>query len=84
MSLAWVYFGGQLTPTPKDIQEPSHGRVLREKFHSVYVVNSVCRLLTDLLTGIHEKLLRIGWNNNKTMHEIEADYVLTWNFSDSD
>ena len=33
--------GGQLTPTPEDIPEPSHGRVFREKLHSVYVVKGV-------------------------------------------
>ena len=49
MSLAWVYFGGQLAPTPKDIPDPSHGRVFREKFRSVYVVKGVWSLLTDLL-----------------------------------
>ena len=40
--------GGQLTPTPEDIPEPSHSRVFREKFHSVYVVKGVWSLLTDL------------------------------------
>ena len=28
-------------PSPKDIPEPSHGRVFREKFRSVYVVKGV-------------------------------------------
>ena len=28
-------------PTRKDIPEPSHGRVLREKFRSVYVVKGI-------------------------------------------
>ena len=32
-----------------DIPNPSHGRVFREKFHSVYVVMGVLSLLTDLL-----------------------------------
>ena len=27
--------------TPKDFPEPSHGRVSRERFHSVYVVKGV-------------------------------------------
>ena len=40
--------GGQLTPTPEDIPEPSHGRVSAEKFRSVYVVKGVSSLLTDL------------------------------------
>ena len=35
-------------PTPKDIPEPGHGRVFREKFRSVYVVKGVWRLLNDL------------------------------------
>ena len=35
-------------PTRKDIPEPSHGRVLREKFRSVYVVKGVWSLLKDL------------------------------------
>ena len=34
-------FRGQPLPTPKDIPEPSHGRVFREKFHFVNVVKSV-------------------------------------------
>ena len=38
---ASVYFWGQLTPTAKDIPEPSHGRVFRDKCHSFYVVKSV-------------------------------------------
>ena len=41
MSVAWLYFGGQLAPTPKDILEPSHGRVFREKFCTVYVMKCV-------------------------------------------
>ena len=49
MSLAWVYFGGQLAPNYKDIPDPSHGRIFREKFRSVYVVKGVWSLLTDLL-----------------------------------
>ena len=32
---------GHPAPNLKDIPEPSHGRVLREKFHSVYVVKGV-------------------------------------------
>ena len=39
--------GGQLTPTPEDIPESSHGRVFREKFRSVYVVKGVWNLLID-------------------------------------
>ena len=33
--------GAADTPTPEDIPEPSHGRVFREKFRSVYVVTGV-------------------------------------------
>ena len=40
--------GGQLTPNPWGYPEPSHGRVFREKFRSVYVVKGVWSLLTDL------------------------------------
>ena len=49
MSLAWVILGVSWPPTPKDIPEPSHGRVFCEKFRSVYVVKGVWSLLTDLL-----------------------------------
>ena len=49
MSLAWVYLGFTWPPTPKDIPEPSHGRVFREKFHSVLSGEGVWSLLTDLL-----------------------------------
>ena len=48
MSLIWVCFGVSGPPTPKDIPEPSHSRVYREKFRSVYVVKGVWSLLTDL------------------------------------
>ena len=41
--------GGSWPPTPKDISEPSHGRVFCERFHFVYVVKGVWGLLTDLL-----------------------------------
>ena len=36
--------------TPKDIPKPkpSHGRVFRERFHSVYVVKGVSSLLIDM------------------------------------
>ena len=34
--------------TPKNIPEPSHGTVFREKFRSVYVVKGVWSLLKDL------------------------------------
>ena len=40
--------GDSWPPNPEDIPEPSHGRVLREKFRSVYVVKGVWSLLTDL------------------------------------
>ena len=36
--------GDSWPPTPEDIPEPSHGRVFREKFRSVYVVKGVQRL----------------------------------------
>ena len=49
MSLAWVKLGGQLALTYEDIPDPSHGRVFREKFRSVYVAKGVWSLLTDLL-----------------------------------
>ena len=42
-------FGGQLAPNPMDIPDPSHGKVFREKFRSVYVVKGAWSLLTDLL-----------------------------------
>ena len=35
------------------IPEPSHGRVFREKFRSVYVVKGVWSLLTDLFLNRH-------------------------------
>ena len=38
MSLASVYFGVSWSPSPKDIPEPSHSRIFREKFRSAYVV----------------------------------------------
>ena len=43
MSLVRVaYISGVSCPsTHYDIQKPSHGRVFREKFHSVYVVKGV-------------------------------------------
>ena len=34
-----VYLGVTWTPTPKDISDPSHGRLFT--FHSVYVVKGV-------------------------------------------
>ena len=43
-SLIYVFkfaFGGQLAPTPEDIPEPSHDRVLRKKFCSVHVVKGL-------------------------------------------
>ena len=49
MSLSRAYLGGQLAPTPKDIPQPSRGSAFREKFPSVYVVEGVWRLLTDML-----------------------------------
>ena len=48
--------GDSWPPTPEDIPEPSHGRVFREKFRSVYVVKGVWSLLTDLFLN--------RWNNN--------------------
>ena len=47
MSLEYVS-GVSWPPTPKDFQEPSHDRVFREKFPSVYAVKAVLSLLTDL------------------------------------
>ena len=41
MSLLLVYFRGLLAPNPKDIPEPSHCRVFREKFLCVNVVKGV-------------------------------------------
>ena len=53
LSLASVYLGGQPAPTPEDIPERSNGTVFSEIFCSVYTVNGVGSLLTDLiyLTG---------------------------------
>ena len=42
-------------PTPKDIPEPSHGRVYREKFRSVHVVKCVWSLLKDLFFNRKKK-----------------------------
>ena len=36
-------------PTPDYIPDPSHGRIFREKFCSVYMVKGIWSLLTDLL-----------------------------------
>ena len=44
-----MFPGFSWPPTPRDISEPHHGRVFSEKFHSVYAVKGVRRLLTDLL-----------------------------------
>ena len=43
-----IYLGGgwQLAPNPKDISEPSRGRVTREKFQSIYVVKGVWNMFT--------------------------------------
>ena len=53
----WVSFeyilGVSWPPTPKDIPEPSHGRVFREKFRSAYVSKGVWSLLTDLFLNRH-------------------------------
>ena len=49
LSLALSIFGGQLAPITEDIPVPSHGRIFCEKFHYVYVVKGVWRLLTYLL-----------------------------------
>ena len=34
--------------SPDDIREPSHGRVDREKFRSIYVVKGVWSVLTEI------------------------------------
>ena len=49
-------------PTPKDILEPSHGRVFREKFCSVYVVKGVWSLLKDLFFNRVTHWDSRGWN----------------------
>ena len=46
--------------TPKDIPEPSNGRIFREKVRSVYVVKGVWRLLTDLLLNRDNGLAMMG------------------------
>ena len=57
MSVAWLYFGGQLAPTPMDILYP--GRVFCGKLRSVYVVKCVWSSLTDLLFNRLVFLVRI-------------------------
>ena len=61
--------GGQLTPTPEDIPEPSHGWVFCEKFHSVYVVKGVWSWLTDLFLNRHGSVAKTEcwyWGIDKT------------------
>ena len=86
---AWVsleYISGiSWPPTPKDIPEPSHGRVFREKFRSVYVVKGVWSLLTDLLlnrfisiiVGIHE------WTHSEGHRYLQrcSAYIICRNWS---
>ena len=56
--------GDSWPPTPEDIPDPSHGRVFREKFSSVYVVKGVWSLLTDLLLNRLVIFLCVFLNNN--------------------
>ena len=58
-------------PTPKDIMEPSHGRVLREKFRSVYVAKGVGCLITDLL--FNRSSLPPNKHNNCGSHKFESN-----------
>ena len=69
VALNWAEInGGQLTPTPEDILEPSHGRVFREKFRSVYVVKGVWSLLTDLFLN-RPKIPKASIPKIKAFHE---------------
>ena len=53
--------GDSWPPTPEDIPEPSHGRVFREKFRSVYVVKGIWSLLTDLFFNRRYCVLESNW-----------------------
>ena len=67
-------------PTPEDIPDPSHGRVFREKFCSVYVVKGVWSLLTDLLLNRQNSNTEFTtWNEPKTTG-MTTRLLLSWKY----
>ena len=71
--------GGCLTSTLK-IQEPSHARLYREKFHSGCVVEGMQTLLTDVLpnrkTNNTTEVAKIANEKVYALHGIPMGFLL--------